>query len=143
MSDRRDEREVPDSPPALGEMVDSAVRRLSTAIAIAGALIALAIYARPGPPSYQAFSTGGSIVRVNTRSGTVLECVDGRCGIVVRQGQHLDRRPPARALPAPDQTAPAQPREAAPAQPAQIAPAAPAPPAAPRAPAPQPSNSAG
>jgi len=124
MPDRRQEREIEESPPALGEIVDSAVRRLSTAIAIAGALIALAIYARPGPPSYQAFSTGGSIVRVNTRSGSVLECVDGRCGIVVRRGQHLDRRPPSKALPPPTQTAPAQ---AAPTPP--VAPAAPQPPA--------------
>jgi hypothetical protein len=83
------------------------VRRVSTAIAIAGALIALAIYARPGPPTYQAFSTGSSIVRVNTRTGWIFECVEGRCGTVVRPGQSLDRRPPAKALPAPAAAAPA------------------------------------
>ena len=132
MADRRQESEMDEGASGLGEIVDSAVRRLSTAIAIAGALIALAIYARPGPPSYQAFSTGGSIVRVNTRSGSVLECVDGRCGIVVRHGQHLDRRPPPKALPAPAQTAPAQ-----------AAPTPPAAPTAPQPPAPQPGNSGG
>jgi hypothetical protein len=132
MANRREESEMEGSSPALGDIVDSAVRRLSTSIAIAGALIALAIYARPGPPSYQAFSTGSSIVRVNTRSGSVLECVDGRCGIVVRHGQHLDRRPPPRALPAPAQTPPAQ-----------TAPAAPAATTAPRLPAPEAGNTAG
>jgi len=132
MADRRQERDLEEGPPALGDIVDSAVRRLSTAIAIAGALIGLAIYARPGPPSYQAFSTGGSIVRVNTRTGSVLECVDGRCGIVVRRGQRLDRRPPAKALPPPAQTVPAK-----------AAPTPPAAPAAPQLPAPQAGNSAG
>jgi hypothetical protein len=93
--------------PLLGDIIDGAVRRLSTAIAIAGALIALAIYARPGPPTYQAFSTGHSIVRLNTRTGWIFECIDGRCGTVVRPGQRLDRRPPAKALPAPAAAVPA------------------------------------
>ena len=105
-------RGVPASP--LADALDNAVRRISTAIAIAGALVALAIYARPGPPTYQAFSTGSSIVRVNTRSGYIFECVEGRCGTVVRPGQRLDRRPPPRALPAPS-PAPVQQPAAAPA----------------------------
>ena len=96
---RRDERELEERPAPLADMVDNAVRRVSTAIAIAGALIALAIYARPGPPTYQAFSTGGSIVRLNTDTGWILECVDGRCGTVLRPGQDFDRRPP-KAVPA-------------------------------------------
>ena len=101
--DERPRRAEPSSPPQspLADAIEGAVRRISTAIAIAGALVALAIYARPGPPTYQAFSTGSSIVRINTRTGSIFECVDGRCGIVVRRGQHLDRRPPAKALPAP------------------------------------------
>ena len=109
---RRSEPQPPQSP--LADAIDSAVRRISTAIAIAGALVALAIYARPGPPTYQAFSTGSSIVRVNTRTGWIFECVEGRCGTVVRPGQHLDRRPPERALPAPA-PAPAPPVAPAPA----------------------------
>jgi hypothetical protein len=100
-----DERDLRERQSPLGEIVDGAVRRLSTSIAIAGALIALAIYARPGPPTYQAFSTGsGSIVRVNTRTGWIFECVEGRCGTVVRPGQSLARRPPAKTLPAPAET---------------------------------------
>lgn len=102
---------------ALSEMVDNAVRRVSTAIAIAGALIGLGIYARPGPPTYQAFSTGSSIVRLNTKTGWILECVEGRCGTVLRPGQDFDRHPPKalplpsapKALPAPAPAGPAQP----------------------------------
>ena len=102
-----DERDLRERQSSLGEIVDGAVRRLSTAIAIAGALIAMAIYARPSPPTYQAFSTdSGSIVRVNTRTGWIFECVEGRCGTVVRPGQRLARRPPAKALPAPNAAAP-------------------------------------
>jgi hypothetical protein len=100
-----DERDLRERQSPLGEIVDGAVRRLSTSIAIAGALIALAIYARPGPPTYQSFSTeSGSIVRVNTRTGWIFECVEGRCGTVVRPGQRLAPRPPAKALPAPAAT---------------------------------------
>ena len=104
MSDRdRYERERETS---VAELVDGAVRRLSTAIAIAGLLIALGIYARPrppAPPTYQAFSTGSSIVRLNTKTGWILECIDGRCGTVLRPGQDFDSRPP-KALPAPPAT---------------------------------------
>ena len=132
MPEHRDDRGYAEPPPPLADIVDSAVRRMSTANSIAGALIALAIYSRPGPPSFEAFSTGSSIVRVNTRTGTVLECVGDRCGVVVQRGQHLEDELPAKALPAPPQAAPA------PAPPAQPAPAA-----APSRPAPQPGNSAG
>ena len=110
---------MPQSP--LADAIDSAVRRISTAIAIAGALVALAIYARPGPPTYQAFSTGSSIVRVNTRTGWIFECVEGRCGTVVRPHKRLDPRPPAKALPAPA-AAPAASPAPAPAQKALPAP---------------------
>ena len=100
--DPETDRRGPDRDSSLGDIIDAAVRRLSTSIAIAGALIALAIYARPGPPSFEAFPTDGGIVRVNTRSGTVLQCNEaGRCGIVVRKGQRLDRHPPPKALPSP------------------------------------------
>lgn len=127
MADYRDDRDRDDRASPLADMVDGAVRRISTAIAIAGALIAIGIYARPGPPSYQAFWTGSSIVRVNTRSGTILECVGRDCGIVVQRGQHLSRRPPEKAAPAAaPQPAQAQPAPAALPAP-QSAPASPAP----------------
>jgi hypothetical protein len=127
LADYRDDRNRDDGASPLADMVDGAVRRISTAIAIAGALIAIGIYARPGPPSYQAFWTGSSIVRVNTRSGTILECVGRDCGIVVQRGQHLSRRPPEKAAPAATpQPAQSQPAPAALPAP-QSAPASPAP----------------
>jgi hypothetical protein len=112
---------------SLGEMVDGAVRRLATAIAIAGALIGLGIYARPGPPHFEAFTTPTGFIRIDTRSGTVIGCEPGRCMTLLRHGQALadnpNRRPKAvpppatrtpapKALPAPASVAPAQPEQA-------------------------------
>ena len=107
--------------PSLGEIAEAAVRKISTALVIAAGAIALAIYARPGPPRYQAFATPTGVVRVDTRTGTLISCVEDRCSRIVRRGQDLERREKAKPLPAP------------------AAPAAPAVPAAPdpaRAPAP-------
>ena len=96
---QRDER---GPEPSLGDIVDGAVRRIVTGFVIAGAFIGLAIYSRPGPPRYQAFATDTGIVRVNTRSGTVIVCEPGRrCAIVVQRGQGLDRRPAPKAVEAP------------------------------------------
>jgi hypothetical protein len=96
-----DERETNERQPPLGDIIENAVRRLSTAIAIAGALIALAIYARPSPPHYEAFSTGLGIVRIDTKSGTVIGCEAGRCSILLRRGQRLEPRERPKELPAP------------------------------------------
>jgi hypothetical protein len=95
-------------------MVDSAVRRVATSIAIAGIAIALSIYARPGPPRYEAFATESGVVRVDTRSGTVIGCEGGQCVTLVRRGQRLGPNPniiggedddePRPALPAPQQS---------------------------------------
>jgi len=100
--------ERPDSQPepALAEIVDNVLRKLVTAIVIAGAIIALAIYARPAPPRYQAAVGDGKIVRIDTRNGTVIACAAGVCATVLRRGQHLERHLPApapapAALPAP------------------------------------------
>ena len=92
--------------PPLREMIDLASRRLVTGLVIAGAAIGLAIYARPGPPRYEAIAApDGRIIRIDTRSGTVLACEGRRCMTVVRRGQRLERELPApaqpRALPAP------------------------------------------
>ena len=112
------------------EVVDGAVRRLATAIAIAGALIGLGIYARPGPPQFEAFATPTGFIRIDTRSGTVIGCETGRCMTLLRRGQDLapnpNRRPdsdrappvneiPGKALPAPA-TAPAPEPAVAPAK---------------------------
>ena len=142
MNDPTDRRRS-EAEPSFAEMVDSAVRRVATSIAIAGIAIALAIYARPGPNRYEAFGTEGGIVRVDTRSGTVIGCEGGQCVTLVRRGQRLGPNPniigdeddddePRPALPAPQQPS----EKAAPTAPAAAPPAA-APPAAAPAPAKQ------
>ena len=87
--------------PSLSEVADSAVRKVSTALVIAAAAIALAIYARPGPPRYQAFATPTGVVRVDTKTGTLLSCVEDRCSRIVRRGQDLEPFAKPKALPAP------------------------------------------
>jgi hypothetical protein len=79
--------------PTMGEIADLAMRRVATAIVIAGGAIALAIYARPSPPRYQAFANGEGIVRVDTRNGTVIGCEKGRCMTLLRKGQLLAPNP--------------------------------------------------
>jgi hypothetical protein len=111
--------------PSVGDLVDSVVRKIVTAIVVAAALIALGIYSRPGPPRYQVIAADGRVFRIDTRKGTVIGCEGDRCAIVLSHGHELeDSLGP-----------PAPPKQLAP--PPQIAPApAPAPPPAP-APAPQ------
>lgn len=107
-----DEREGPPEEIALADIVENAARKLVTAIVIAGGLIALALYFQPSPPRYQVGAgADGRIVRVDTRSGTVIACDGERCYRVLRRGQELDEAPARKALPAP---APAA-REAQPA----------------------------
>ena len=127
MSDSRRNRSAaqPDQRDAESELIESALRKIITAIVIAGALIALAIWSRPSP-HYQVAVGDGRIVRINTQSGAVIACEGEICAIVLQRGKHLDRHLPARALPAPA-AAPAQAPAAAapaPAPPAQAAPAA-------------------
>lgn len=93
----------PDGPEAedsLGDVADRGIRRIVTGIIIAGSIVGLAIYSRPGPPRFQAFAAEGQIVRIDTRSGTVLACEDNQCWTVVRRGQRL-KRPTQAALPKP------------------------------------------
>ena len=132
--DERFDRQEREREPTLADIVDGAAKRMSTGLIIGGAAIALAIYARPGPPRYQAIPTDTGIVRVDTRGGTVLHCVENGCYRVVSRGQTLldgderrkartkafgDEAPPAQALPA----QPPQPQRALPA-PAPTEPAA-------------------
>lgn len=115
-SGRYDPRPDPQpAEPSITETVEVAVRRIITAIVIAGALIAGAIWSQGDPPNYQVTAADGRIIRVNTESGTVIACEDRRCAIVLERGQDLDDALPPRALP----------REAAQPAPALPAPAAP------------------
>ena len=84
---------------SLGEAIDAAVGKITTGIVIAGAIVGLAIYARPGPPRFDALADGDQIVRVDTRKGTIIACEGQQtCQLVLRQrpapdpGQ-ADRRP--------------------------------------------------
>lgn len=91
----------PGAEDSLGEVADRGIRRIVTALIIAGSIVGLAIYSRPGPPRYQAFANEGQIVRIDTRSGTVLACEQNQCWTVVRRGQRLKRNPAPAALPKP------------------------------------------
>jgi hypothetical protein len=119
----RDSRAARDLEPTVGDVIESAVRKIVTAIVIAGGLIAVGLYSQAGPPRYQVIAADGRVFRINTKSGTVIGCEGDRCAIVLRHGQELeDNLGPA---PAPRQLAP--PPQAAPA----IAPPATAPAPAP------------
>jgi hypothetical protein len=94
--------------PTLVEVVDLGVRRVSTAIMVAGVAIAFGIYASStSPPRFQVISSPEGIVRIDTRKGSIIACKDGQCMLVVKSGQHLVSRPKAKALPGP--AAPAAP----------------------------------
>lgn len=118
MAERYEKKREPEL--TLGESIDGAARRISTGLLLGGAAIALAIYARPGPPRYQVVPTDTGIVRVDMQSGTTLHCVANGCYTVVRRGQTLldqeerqkartkafgDAPPAQRALPAPQPAA--------------------------------------
>ncbi|MDB5692240.1 MAG: hypothetical protein JWO81_1303 [Alphaproteobacteria bacterium] len=90
------------------EMADRIATKLTSAIVIAGALVAVAIYARPSPPRYQAVANGAEVLRVDTRSGTILSCSAGHCYTLVRHGKHLEQGPSQAALPGPAAPAPAK-----------------------------------
>jgi hypothetical protein len=99
--------------PMLGEAIDAAVGKITTGIVIAGAIVGLAVYARPGPPRFDAFAFGNQIVRIDSRSGTIIACEGAQtCQLVLRKGQRLTRIKRTDALPRP---AAATPLPAAPA----------------------------
>lgn len=106
--------------PTLVEVVDLGVRRISTAIIVAGVAIGIGVYASStSPPRFQAISSPEGIVRIDTRKGSIISCKDGQCMLVVKSGQHLKSRPKAEAPPASSApAAPAAPKALpAPAQP--------------------------
>jgi len=97
----------------LGESIDAAVGKITTGIVIAGAIVGLAIYAKPDQSRFDAFAFGDQIVRVDGRTGTIIACEGNRtCQLVLRKGQRLERIRRTDGLPAP---APATPLPAAPA----------------------------
>ena len=107
------EREATES--AAADMIERSIRQIAIAIAMAGALIALALYWRPGPSHYQVVTIGDQVVRLNTRSGTMVACNVQKCGFVIHESRGIDENsghallPPAQpaSQPAPPQKAPA------------------------------------
>jgi len=119
-SNPHDVRDGRPSEPSLSDLADNALRKIVTAIVLSGGIVALAIYSRPAPPRYQAIVGDGQIVRIDTRTGTVIACEENRCMQIVRRGQHL-----VRSLPhAPAAKQDVQPRQAPAAAPPQGAPPA-------------------
>lgn len=115
MTDTRHDPPETERPMSLNEMVDSSVRRVSTALVIAGAIVGLAVYARPGPPRFEAVVQGDRIIRVDTRKGTIISCEGQQtCQLILKSGQRLTRVKRTDAPPAPK----ALPRPAAPTPPA-------------------------
>lgn len=129
MSDSRYDRERPrplSSEPTVGELIEASVRKIVSAIVIAGGLIALGAYTsgREGP-RYQVAADNGRVYRINTDSGTVIACENEHCAIVLEHGRDLEAHLP----PNPPPVAPQLPPPAS--QPA----TAPAPAATPHTPA--------
>ena len=83
------------------EVADRAARRITTGLLLAGAAIGLAIYARPAPQRFEAVAVGDTIVRIDTRKGTMIACDEGRCATILKSGQKLERNPGHGLLPSP------------------------------------------
>jgi hypothetical protein len=117
------------------DVLERAIRTIAIAIALAGALIALAIYWRPSPPRYQVVTMGDQVVRLNTHSGTMVACNVRECGYVIRESRGIGENRGYALLP--PQAAPATqpaPRAVPAPTPAPAPSSAPTPPAARKAP---------
>lgn len=112
MSDRRVGREDRDEyrtprEPKVGELIDQSVRRIVTALVIAGGLIGLGAYAGGGSsveaPDYQITSAAdGRVYRLNTDSGSIVACENNQCWLMQRGSRGLDdEAPPPTETPAP------------------------------------------
>jgi hypothetical protein len=108
--------EPPEEPATLLEVVEKAGRQIGTGLVVGAAFVALAIYARPGPPRFQAVASGSDVVRIDTRSGAMISCTGGQCYSVRKPGDKTGKIPP-----------PAPPKAAVPALPLAAPPATPAP----------------
>ena len=124
LDDDLDHLHRPPGPEAFADLMERVSGRIVTGLVIGAALIGLAIYSRPGPPRFQVVASPAGVVRLDTRTGTMIACADAGCTTLHRAGERIARRP---AVPA---TAPAL--TSPPAAPA--LPALPAPKAAPATP---------
>lgn len=113
MSDRWDDEDELDrlrsgrraAEPTLGESIDAAVRKVVTAVVIAGGVIALGLYAsRGGDPSvdYQIATTpDGTLYRVDSERGRIIACRNDHCWRLVSDRDDIDDDPPAQNSAAP------------------------------------------
>jgi len=105
-------REASGSDSPLADAIDTSVRRIVTAIVIAGGLVGIGAYFSGGDvegPNYQLSTTSdGRIVRLNTDSGSIVVCQDGQCWVMQRGSRDLDDEPPT-ALPKQEEARPALP----------------------------------
>jgi len=131
-----DRRPARDEDSSVGDLIESAVRKIVTGIVIAGGLIGIGLYSQAGPARYQIIAADGHVYRLNTKSGVIVACAGDRCGFVLKDSSDIEHR---LEVPAPPrQVAPPTPSAApAPALPPPGAPAASGPAPAP-APAPAP-----
>jgi hypothetical protein len=96
-----DSRPIPPAPEpdlTMSELAQKIARTIATAFIVAGAFIALAIYSRPAPQRYQAFAADGRIIRIDTKSGSIIGCEAGTCFYVAKHGQWLAANPDKAAL---------------------------------------------
>jgi hypothetical protein len=102
----------------LSDMADALARKLTTAVVIAAAIVGVAIYARPGPPRYDAVAVNGEVVRIDRRSGAMLACNAQRCVSLHKPGGRIERsatfKLPGADRPPQPQAVPQPPASAAP-----------------------------
>lgn len=121
MTDKSFDPPEAERPSTLTEVIEAGIRSVTTALVIAGAIVGLAVYARPGPPRFEAVVDGERIIRVDTRKGTIISCEGQQtCQLILRSGQRLAK---VKRTDTPPQPQPALPRPAA-ATPPAAAPAA-------------------
>ena len=87
--------ERPEEVPTLLEVVEKAGRQIGTALVVGAVFVAIAIYARPGPPRFQAVASGSDVVRIDTRSGAMISCSGGLCYSIRKPGDRTEKVPPA------------------------------------------------
>lgn len=128
---RPERREMSAEDQTVGALISESVRKLVSAIVIAGGLIGVGAYFSGSgveieAPRYQVtVAPDGRIIRVRTDNGSIVVCDPaGRCGVMQRRSDDLeDEAPPPPALPK-EEARPALPAPAqAPAPDNQAAPA--------------------
>lgn len=101
----------------VGALINESVRKLVTAIVLAGGLIGVGAYfagTEVEAPRYQVtVAPDGRIIRLRTDNGTLVVCDPaGRCGILQRRSEDLEDEPPPQVAPPAEQARPALPAPA-------------------------------